>query len=65
MEIIVNNSKTSTHAADLQALAVELGLPEKGVALALDSKMVPRSEWGNTPLHEGAKLLVIRPTCGG
>lgn len=65
MEIIVNNSKTSTHTADLQALAVELGLPEKGVALALDSKMVPRSEWGNTPLHEGAKLLVIRATCGG
>ena len=64
MEITVNNSKTSTQAADLQALAVELGLPEKGVALALDSKMVPRSEWGNTPLHEGAKLLVIRATCG-
>ena len=42
-----------------------ISLYEKGVALALDSKMVPRSEWGNTPLHEGAKLLVIRATCGG
>ena len=65
MEIIVNNSKTSTHAADLQALAVELGLPEKGVALALDSKMVPRADWDKTLLHEGAKLLVIRAACGG
>ena len=49
----------------MKALAIELDLPEKGVALALDGKMVPRADWECTALHEGAKLLVIRATCGG
>ena len=49
----------------MKALALELELPEKGVALALDGKMVPRSDWEGTALHEGAKLIVIRATCGG
>ena len=65
MEITVNNSKKTTQAPDLKALAIELDLPEKGVALALDGKMVPRADWECTTLHEGAKLLVIRATCGG
>ena len=65
MEITVNNSKKTTQAPDLKALALELELPEKGVALALDGKMVPRADWEGTALHEGAKLLVIRATCGG
>ena len=65
MEITVNNSKKTTQAPDLKARALELGLPEKGVALALDGKMVPRADWEGTALHEGAKLLVIRATCGG
>jgi sulfur carrier protein len=35
------------------------------VAIAVDCRMVPRTEWAETPLSEGADLMIIRAVCGG
>lgn len=65
MKINVNNKPLATEAGTLAALAEELSLPEKGVAVAVENKMVPRSEWQNTALREGMAVVVIKAVCGG
>lgn len=65
MNITVNNKPVETEASTLKELAEQLGLPEKGVAVAVSNKMVPRSEWDSCKLQEGVVIVVIRASCGG
>lgn len=65
MNVTVNNKPVETGASTLKELAVQLGLPEKGVAVAVSNKMVPRSEWENFAITEGVSIIVIRASCGG
>jgi thiazole synthase len=54
-------------SATLVEAALAAGAPEsrRGVALALDGEVVPRSEWGTTPLREGAAVEVLAAIQGG
>ncbi len=65
MNVTVNNKPVETGASTLKELAVQLELPEKGVAIAVSNKMVPRSEWENFAITEGVSIIVIRASCGG
>lgn len=65
MNIIINNQPTETQATNLQELAEQLALPEKGVAMAVANRMVPRTAWSDTPLAEGASVVIIKAACGG
>ncbi len=65
MNVTVNNKPVETGASTLKELAVQLELPEKGVAVAVSNKMVPRSEWENFAITDGASIIVIRASCGG
>lgn len=65
MNVQINDKVTETQARTLQQLAGELGLPEKGVAIAIANKMVPRTEWADTELHEGDRIMMIKAACGG
>ena len=46
-------------------LAAGAGADERGVAVALDGTVVRRLDWDATPLHEAARLEVLRATAGG
>src|SRR6201992_1833845 len=54
-------------SATLVEAALAAGAPEsrRGVAIALDGGVVPRSEWGTTRLREGAAFEVLAATQGG
>lgn len=65
MNVTVNNKPVETGASTLKELALQLELPEKGVAVAVSNKMVPRSEWENFAITDGASIIVIRASCGG
>ncbi len=65
MDININNKKTSVTSTNLQELAHEMNLPEKGVAIAISNQMIPRTEWANTPIAEGADVVIIKAACGG
>ena len=65
MNVTVNNRPVETGASTLKELALQLELPEKGVAVAVSNKMVPRSEWDNFAITEGVSIIVIRASCGG
>lgn len=65
MTIQINNTPTETSAATLQALAIKLNLPEKGVAVAVNNTMIPRTDWESHTLEEGAQVVIIKAACGG
>ena len=65
MDININNKKTSVTSTNLQELAQEMNLPEKGVAIDISNQMIPRTEWANTPIAEGADVVIIKAACGG
>lgn len=65
MRIIVNDEKVE---CDDQTTVVELierlGFPEKGIAVAVDWSVLPRSQW-DTALSDGARLEVVTAVQGG
>ena len=52
-------------AQNIAELAAELNLPEAGVAIATNNQMVPRSDWADTAIEEGANIVIIKAACGG
>lgn len=65
MRININNKTTDTTATTLEELAQQMALPEKGVAMALGTKMVQRAQWAETALNEGDSVIIIKAACGG
>ena len=57
MNIKINNKETEVKATSLQELATELSLPEKGVAVAVNNRMVTRTEWNQTAIKEGDNVV--------
>ncbi len=65
MNVIINGKPADVKAANLKELAAELNLPEKGIAVAVDNAMVPRTEWENTALSANDNVVIIKAACGG
>jgi len=66
MEITVNNEVKTVKDGSLLALINELiGDKTKGIAIAVNQTIIPRTEWINTPLKENDNVLIIKATQGG
>jgi sulfur carrier protein len=67
MTVFVNDQPRALVAdAKLADLLRELGLAErKGVAIAINDEVVPRSTWPTRALADGERILVIQATQGG
>ena len=65
MKIKINNKETEVNATILSELAAELSLPEKGVAVAVNNRIVTRADWNQTEVKEGDNIVVIKAVCGG
>lgn len=65
MRITINSKETETFSTNLATLAQELALPERGVAIAVNNKMIPRTTWGDTMLAENDNVVIIKAACGG
>jgi len=69
MEIKINNQlKTYTHYGSLtvkQLLDIEIPEKQKGIAVAISNKVVPKKEWDTTVISESDEVLIIRATQGG
>ena len=66
MKVYINQNETEVpegtsvkELLDLQQIAAE------GTAIAIDNKLVPKSEWSNRTLADGDKITLIRATFGG
>ena len=67
MTIRVNDQpRTVAEPASLLGLLHDLGVAErKGVAVAVNDAVVPRSQWTARSLAESDRVLVIQATQGG
>ncbi|BBY80570.1 sulfur carrier protein ThiS [Mycolicibacterium pulveris] len=65
MKVTVNDEAVEVDPeTTIAALLARLGFPEKGIAVALDWSVLPRSAW-DTTLTDGARLEVVTAVQGG
>lgn len=66
MKIVVNNSETEIpENTTVSQLLESRSLPRTGIAVGVNGKIVPKSEWDTFGLNENDSLIVIRAACGG
>jgi len=60
MLVKVNNQAIDIESPfHLQQLLTQLGQSDKGVALAVNQRVISRSEWSEYVLHEGDSITLI------
>lgn len=60
-----NHQNNAYKLCTIAELASQLALPERGVAIAVNNKMIPRTEWNERILQPNDNLVVIKAACGG
>lgn len=67
MEILINNQKqTITENTTLQAIVnAQLGDKQKGIAIAINDTVIPKSNWETHIIQSNDKILIIKATQGG
>ena len=66
MKLTVNSKETEVKdGCTVAEFTIQLALPEKGIAIAINNKMVPRTEWAERILQPNDNLVVIKAACGG
>jgi sulfur carrier protein len=66
MQITVNGQAHDVDATlTVAELMTLLGFPDRGVALALNGTVVPRTRWHETPLPAAADVEVLTAVQGG
>ncbi|AZA85055.1 thiamine biosynthesis protein ThiS [Chryseobacterium lactis] len=68
MELIINHTRKTFDVLpdNLEALlAIELPGKKKGIAIALNNRIVPLSAWAETFLKDQDSVLIITATQGG
>jgi sulfur carrier protein len=65
MIVVVNKKQVEVdEQTTVAALLESLGFPDRGIAVALDLSVLPRSRWA-TELFDGARLEVLTAVQGG
>jgi sulfur carrier protein len=65
MKVVVNDESVEIDGGTTVAdLLEKMGIPDKGIAVAVDWAVIPRSEW-HLALADGAKVEVVTAVQGG
>jgi sulfur carrier protein len=65
MNVTVNNEDVQLDEQTTVAqLVARMGFPDRGIAVAVDWAVLPRTEW-ETPLRDGARVEVVTAVQGG
>lgn len=65
MKVLVNDEELEVdEQLTVVGLLARLGYPEKGIAVAVDWTMIPRSNW-DTLLSDGSRIEIVAATQGG
>ena len=65
MKLKVNNQEVETGVITLSQFSQEQNLPTTGIAVAVNQRMIPRTEWDSYTLNEGDNIIIIKAVCGG
>jgi sulfur carrier protein len=65
MIVMVNEKQVEVdEQTTVAALLESLGFPDRGIAVAVDFSVLPRSDWA-TKLFDGARIEVLTAVQGG
>lgn len=65
MIVVVNEKHVQVdEPTTVAGLLASMGYPDRGIAVALDEAVLPRSGWAS-PLADGARLEVVTAVQGG
>lgn len=65
MTVLVNGEEARCDGSTVAELVEQLGCGRRGVAVAVNRAIVPRSRWGDHDLHDGDRVEVLRAAQGG
>jgi sulfur carrier protein len=66
MEITINNeTKIIDQSNLLSVISSVLGDKTKGIAVAVNQTVIPKTSWETTELKENDKVMIIKATQGG
>lgn len=67
MEITVNNKPRTFAGESLQLMELlqACEMPQKGIAVAINNKVVRKGDWSSTEVKDGDSIMVIQAVCGG
>lgn len=66
MNLVLNGAPAELpDGATIADVLRHLEAPERGVAVAVDAEVIPRSAWAATPLPDGARVEVVQAVQGG
>ncbi|MFI3292390.1 MAG: sulfur carrier protein ThiS [Rikenellaceae bacterium] len=65
MNIILNHKDQTILSNTIEGLIDELSIETKGVAIALNNKVIPRNKWSLTKLNNGDKVVIVSAVFGG
>jgi sulfur carrier protein len=65
MNIMLNDAPFDFSGETLKDLLDSLGKETKGIAVAIDQQVVPKSLWSNTELNEKSQVFIFESIAGG
>lgn len=65
MKVLINQTAHELPAAATLADAIAQAQAHPPFAAAVNLQFVPRTQYANTPLHEGDRIDIIAPVTGG
>jgi len=68
MELLINGEARESQAANVAELLTEEldeGHTRKGIAVALNGQVVPRTEWESSRISKGDRVEIVRALPGG
>jgi sulfur carrier protein len=66
MKLVIGSEEREIEARLTSDLLDVLGLGEgKGIAIAVNDAVVPKSQWANRALKEGDRVEIVRAVQGG
>ena len=63
--ITLNGTPTEADGLTIADLLARLEVPDRGIAVAVDAEVVPRGEWGDFVVEDGAHVEVVTAVQGG
>lgn len=67
MKVIINNKEIETEAGvnTLAELLISQGFTGMGQAVAVNNRVIPKTDWPSCQLEDRMKITIIRAVCGG
>ncbi|SDJ65828.1 sulfur carrier protein ThiS [Ferrimonas sediminum] len=65
IKLEVNGEPMAIDPMALSGLLTQLNQQQPGVAVAVNSRIVPRTQWAQTPLNDGDSVDIFSVIAGG